>query len=371
MVVAGEASGDGHGAEVVKALRERDPGLRFFGMGGARLKAEGVELIHGSHEISVMGIAEVIPKLRRILTVLGDLERAAHERRPTVALLIDVPDFNLRLAKKLKALGIPVVSFVAPMLWAWREGRAKTLAACVDAVCCILPFEEAFLRERGVNATYVGSPVLEQMPPLQPPEVFRRALGLSIDRPVLALLPGSRRSELQRLGPLLREVGLEVLRQRPTVQLVVPIATGLDSTLVRGAFSGVEVTFVEGRAPEVVGACDVAVIASGTATLEAGLMRRPFVTVYRVAPLTYAVGRALVRVPFFCLVNLLAGRRVVPELLQGGATAARVLEALEPLWSGPARDACLSGLDEVRAGLGPPGAAGRVADTVLRFSLPR
>ncbi len=368
LVVAGEASGDGHGADVVRELQLRRSDVTFFGMGGPKLRAAGVELIHGSHEISVMGIAEVIPKIPRILKVLGDLERAAKERQPQVALLIDVPDFNLRLAERLKALGIPIVYFVAPMVWAWREGRAKRIGTLVDELCCILPFEEAFLRERGVNATYVGSPVLDQVPALAEPAVFRRALGLDERRPVLAVLPGSRRSEIARLGSLMRDVAKQVATTKPDLQVVVPVAPGLPKELVQQAFDGVDVTLIDGRAPEVVGACDVGLVASGTATLEAGLMRRPFVTIYRVSPLTYAVGRALVRIPFFSLVNLLAKRRVVPELLQGEVTVPRVVQELEQLWgAGPAREACLAGLDAVRASLGPGGAARRVAERVATY----
>ncbi|MDP3506057.1 MAG: lipid-A-disaccharide synthase [Myxococcales bacterium] len=367
LVVAGEASGDGHGADVVRELKLRRAELTFFGMGGPKLSAAGVELIHGSHEISVMGIAEVIPKIPRILKVLGDLERAAKERQPQVALLIDVPDFNLRLAERLKALGIPIVYFVAPMVWAWREGRAKRIGKLVDELCCILPFEEAFLRERGVNATYVGSPVLDQVPALAEPAVFRKALGLDVHRPVLAVLPGSRRSEIGRLGSLMRDVAKQLAATKPGLQIVVPVAPGLPKELLQQVFDGVEVTLVEGRAPEVVGACDVGLVASGTATLEAGLMRRPFVTIYRVSPLTYAVGRALVRIPFFSLVNLLAKKRVVPELLQGEVTVPRVVQELEQLWEGPAREACLVGLDEVRASLGPGGAARRVAERVATY----
>ncbi len=366
-MVAGEASGDGHGADVVRELKQRRADVTFFGMGGPKLSAAGVELIHGSHEISVMGIAEVIPKIPRILKVLGDLERAAKERQPQVALLIDVPDFNLRLAERLKALGIPIVYFVAPMVWAWREGRAKRIGKLVDELCCILPFEEAFLRERGVNATYVGSPVLDQVPALAEPAVFRRALGLDVQRPVLAVLPGSRRSEIGRLGSLMRDVAKQLAATKPGLQIVVPVAPGLPKALLQQVFDGVDVTLVEGRAPEVVGACDVGLVASGTATLEAGLMRRPFVTIYRVSPLTYAVGRALVRIPFFSLVNLLAKKRVVPELLQGEVTVPRVVQELEQLWEGPAREACLAGLDEVRASLGPGGAARRVAERVATY----
>ena len=367
MVVAGEASGDQHAAGVVAALKERDPSLRFFGMGGPRLHAQGVELIHGAHEISVMGIVEVLPKLPRIWRVLLDLVREAKARTPVAALLIDVPDFNLRLAKRLKPLGIPIAWYVAPMAWAWREGRVRQLRERVDHLLCILPFEEKFFQDRGVRATFVGSPVLEQVPPQRPPGEYRRALGLDVDRPTLALLPGSRRSELKRLLPTLVEVARREQALHPGLQIVVPVASGLPRALVTVAFEGrgVAPLFVDGRAPEAVGACDVSVVASGTATLEAGLMRRPLVVIYRLSPLTYRVARAMVRLPFFSLINLLANRAVVPELLQDQVTPEAIVAALEPLWKGGSREALLAGLDEVRATLGTPGAAGRAADAVL------
>ncbi|MEW6431696.1 MAG: lipid-A-disaccharide synthase [Myxococcota bacterium] len=367
LVVAGEASGDQHAAGVVAALRRQRPELRFFGMGGPKLAAQGLEVVHGAHELSVMGLVEVLPKVPRIWRVMGDLERAAKERRPACALLVDVPDFNLRLAKRLKALDIPVVGYVAPTVWAWREGRTKTIARRYDRLLCILPFEEQFLRERGVNATYIGNPVLDQVPAVAEPAVFRRSLDLAADRPILAVLPGSRRGEIARILPTLVEVCRRVRALRPGVQFVIPVAPGLPRELLTGPFEGTGLSpvFIDGRAPEVVGASDVAVVASGTATLEAGLMRRPMVVVYRVNPLSYAVGKVLVKIPFFSLVNLLAGKRVVPELLQGEFTAERVVQQLEPLWDGPAREACLAGLDEVRAVLGPKGASERAADAVI------
>jgi lipid-A-disaccharide synthase len=367
LVVAGEASGDQHAADVVAALKKLRPELRFFGMGGPKLAAQGVELIHGAHEISVMGIVEVLPKVPRIWQVMRDLEQAAKERKPAIALLIDVPDFNLRLAKRLKALKVPIAYYVAPMAWAWRESRTKTIAERVDRLLCILPFEEEFFRTRGVNATYVGNPVLDQLPPAGTPAEFRRALGLAEAGPVFAVLPGSRRSEISRLGPTLAAVAAKVIAQRPGTRVVVPVAPGLPREFVEAPFlaAGVTPTLVDGRAAEVVGACDVALVASGTATLEAGLMRRPLVAVYRVNSFSYAVGKLLVRIPFFCLVNLLVGKKVVPELLQGDMTVERIVDALEPLWAGPAREECLAGLELLREKLGAPGASGRVAEAVL------
>ncbi len=370
LVVAGEASGDQHAADLVAALKAKRPELRFFGMGGPRLAAQGVELVHGAHEISVMGIAEVVPKLPRILAVLKNLERAAMARRPACAILVDVPDFNLRLAKRLKALKVPIAYYVSPMVWAWRPGRTKAMARLIDHLLCILPFEEKFLRDRGVRATYVGSPVLEQVPPVAPPALFRAALGLDDGRPVLAVLPGSRRSEIARILPTLVEVARRLSATHAGLQVAVPVAPGLPRELVARPFEGSGVTpvLIDGRAPEVVGACDVAVVASGTATLEAGLMRRPLVAVYRVAPTSYFVGKLMVKLPFFCLVNLLAGKRVVPELLQADMSADRIVAEVEPLWAGPAREALLAGLDEVRASLGPPGAAARAAEAVLALT---
>lgn len=367
LVVAGEASGDQHAADVVRALRRLRPDVKCFGMGGPKLKEAGLELVHGAHEISVMGIVEVLPKVPRIWKVLGDLEAAARARKPAAALLVDVPDFNLRLAARLKKLGVPIISYVAPMAWAWRESRTRVIAQRVDELACILPFEEKWFRDRGVPATYVGNPTVDQVPAPATRETFRRALGLPETGELLAVLPGSRRSELQRIGPTLAAVAAQVTTSRPGVKVVVPVAPGLDDAFVRAPFAaaGVEPVLISGRAPEVVGASDVAVVASGTATLEAGLMQRPLVAVYRVNAVSYAIGRMLVKIPFFSLVNLLSEARVIPELLQGDMTVERICAELEPLWQGPARDRCLEGLAALRAKLGPSGAAERVAQRVL------
>lgn len=373
MVVAGEASGDRHAADLVQALRARDPDLRFFGMGGSHLEAAGVERLFDAREVSVMGITEVLPRLPRILSILGALGRAAATRRPAVAILVDIPDFNLRLARKLRRLGIPVAYYISPMIWAWRRGRVRTIAKRVDRMLCILPFEEAFYRDAGVKARYVGSPVLEQLPAPASPQSFREQLGLDPDRPTLALLPGSRESELQRLLPTMVETARGMAADEPALQVVVPVAPTLRAEDIRTAFadSGVEPVLVEGRAPEAVGASDVAVVASGTAVLEAGLMQRPMVVIYQVSWLTGLIGRLLLKVAHVALVNLLAGRRLVPELLQQEANAPRVLAEVRRVWQpGPARDEMIAGLTGIRGALGPPGAADRAAEEILQL-LPR
>src|SRR5262249_43109922 len=198
MVVTGEVSGDQHAAELVEQLKKRLSEARFFGMGGARLAEQGVDLIYSANEISVMGITEVLPKLKRIARVMAGLERAAARREPLCAILVDIPDFNLRLARRLKRLNVPVAYYVSPMIWAWRRGRIETIASSVDEMLCILPLGEAIYRRAGVRARYVGNPVLDQLPAPADKAVFRKALELDPQRPTLALLPGSRLSEIER-----------------------------------------------------------------------------------------------------------------------------------------------------------------------------
>ncbi|WP_141621349.1 lipid-A-disaccharide synthase [Myxococcus sp. AB036A] len=373
LVVAGEASGDTHAAELVAALRARRPDLTFFGMGGARLAAQGVELLFDAREVSVMGITEVLPRIPRILQILKGLAEAAAERKPDVAILVDIPDFNLRLAKKLKALGVPVAYYVSPMIWAWRRGRVRTIKRLVDRMLCILPFEEDFYREAGVSARYVGSPVVEQVPSPDTASAFRERLGLSKDAPTLALLPGSRMGEIRRLLPDMVEAAKRLSAERPGLQVVVPLAPTIDREEITSRFEGSGVTpiLVEGRAPEVVGASDAAVVASGTAVLEAGLMQRPLVVVYRVSLITYWVGRLMLKVAFVSLINLLAGRRVVPELLQGEMTPERIAEEVRRVWiPGAPREEMLQGLAEMRGRLGETGAATRAAESVLELLPP-
>jgi lipid-A-disaccharide synthase len=373
LVVTGEASGDAHAAELVAALQARRPDLRFFGMGGTKLAARGVELLYGAHEVSVMGITEVLPKIPRILQVLKGIATAAAERRPACAILVDIPDFNLRLAAKLKALGVPVAYYVSPMIWAWRRGRVKTIRKRVDRMLCILPFEEDFYRDSGVDARYVGSPVVEQVPAPASAADFRQRLGLSLDAPTLALLPGSRMSEIRRLLPDMVNAARQLAAERPGLQIVVPVAPTIPREEITSRFegSGLSPRYIDGRAPEVVGSSDAAIVASGTAVLEAGLMQRPLVVVYRVSLITYLVGRLMLKVAHVSLVNLLAGRRLVPELLQGEMTPERIASEVRRVWEpGPPREEMLRGLEEVRGRLGGPGAAERAAEAVLELLPP-
>lgn len=371
LIVAGEASADLHAAAALKELRRLRPGVRAFGVGGPRLRAtEGFEALWPAEEISVMGLGEVLPRLPRILAILRGLGRVAAERRPKAALLVDLPDFNLRLAARLKKLGVKVVYYVSPQIWAWRQGRARKIAKVVDRMLCILPFEPRFYEGTGVEARFVGHPFAERPPP-EEPVAYRRALGLAEARTTVALVPGSRPSELRRIFPAMLGAAERLRARHPDVQFVVPMAPTLPADAFApylASHATLEVKLVDGRAEEVVGASDAALVKSGTSTLETAVMLRPMVVVYRLSWLTYLVGRLLVRIAHFALVNILAGRRVVPELLQREASPERMADEMEKLLGGgPERSAQLEALREVRASLGTPGAPRRVAEELAKM----
>ena len=372
LIVAAEASADQLAAKALRELRGVRPDLRAFGLGGPRLREEGLEALYPAEAINVMGFAEVLPRIPRILSVLRGLKAAAQARRPRVALLVDSPDFNLRLAGRLKQLGVKVVYYVSPMIWAWRPGRTRKIAGLVDRMLCILPFEERFYQGTGVQARFVGHPLAERPPP-GPAAGYREALGLSAGRTTVALLPGSRAPEVKRIFPAMLEAAERIRKRHPDAQFVVPVAPTLRQEALRpflASHAALPVTLVEGRAEEAVGAADAALVKSGTSTLETALMRRPMVVVYRMAWLSYLLAKLLVRVAHFALVNVLAGRRLVPELLQREASPERMAEEVERLLLDPAaREAQLRGLDEVRGSLGGPGAARRVADEIARVLL--
>ena len=371
LMVAVEASADLHGAAVLRALQALRPGLRAFGAGGPRMRALGFEALVRAEDLSVMGVAEVLPALPRILDAMDALRDAVRERRPRAALLIDSPDFNLRLARQLRLLGIPVAYFIGPSVWAWRTWRVRQIARDVSRMLVILPFEEQFYARHGVRATYVGNPLADDLRALPMPGTggreLRAALHLDPARPVLALLPGSRLQEIHRLWPPILAAARALRARQPGLQLVVPVAPTIDRALLHAP----DVVFLDGRAPELLAASDAAIVASGTATLEAALAQTPLVVVYRTSWLTWLVGRLLVRVRFVSLVNLLAGRALVPELLQTECTPERIAAAAAPLLEeSPARGAQLEGLRALRdllAPAGAPHAARRVAAEVLQL----
>ena len=368
LVVAGEASGEQRAARLLTALAARQPGLTAFGLGSGPLAAAGVELIADSREISVVGISEALEILPRAAEILRRIVTEAERRRPSAALLVDFPDFNLRLARELAWRGIPIVYYVSPQIWAWRKGRVRVIADCVARMLVLFEFEVPFYRAHGVPVTHVGHPLVDEVPRLpQAWQGVRR--GTHPDTYRIALLPGSRRSEVGALLPVLLEAARRIGAELP-IEVSIVEAPGLAPAEVgrHVAAAGLEVRRVTERRLEAVADSHLALCASGTATLETGLLGTPMLVCYRLSPWTFALARALVRVPHVSLVNLVLGRRVVPELIQREATPERIAsEALALLSRRSAIEAMRDDLAGLRARLGRPGASERAADEVARF----
>jgi lipid-A-disaccharide synthase len=365
LVSCGEPSGDLYAGELVRHLRERVAPLEVFGLGGDRLREQGARLLAHVSELAVVGLVEVLRHLRSLRRVFRGV-LAEVERQPVaLALLVDYAGFNLRLARALRSRGIPVVYYVSPQLWAWRRGRMRTVREAVRHMLVIFPFEEAVYREAGVPVTFVGHPLVELVRKPDDPRAFLAALGLDPGRPVLAVLPGSRRQEIAYNLPPIADA-LRLLRaQRPELQAVLAVAPGIDPAALRAALAGLSVATVEGQAHALMGAATAGIVASGTATVEAALLGLPSVVVYRLSPVSYALGRPLVHVPHYAMANLIAGRRIFPELIQGGFQPGRVAVEVGRLLDDLAhRSSILAGLAEVRSRLGPPGASARAAEVV-------
>ena len=356
-MLAGEPSGDLHGAALARSLRAKWPRARLLGTGGERMAAAGVECMAGLDQLAVMGFAEVVRHLGFFRRLMHRVREAMHRHAVDLVIPIDYPGFNLRVARYARRAGIRVLYYIAPQVWAWRPSRARRLAADTDHVAVILPFEVGFLRQAGARATFVGHPLLELEHEVPERADYCRAHGLDPARPLLALFPGSRRQELDRHLEVFLAAARRLVRARRELQTVVARAPGLPAR----AYGGVAATVVDdGRS--LLSHARAAVVKSGTSTVEAALAGVPFATAYRTHPLTFALARRLVRVDHIAMANLIAGRRVVPELIQHEATPARLVRELLPLLDDTEeRRAMVTGLSEVRRALGSAGAARRVA----------
>ncbi|HSE88702.1 MAG TPA: lipid-A-disaccharide synthase [Candidatus Binatia bacterium] len=367
MLVVGEASGDIHGADLVRALSSKDPTLRFFGVAGEQLKQTNFEVLLNVSQLAGMGFVELAGSVRRIWQAYRTLRQAMRERKPDLLVLIDFPEFNLRLAKLAKKLKIPVLYYVSPQIWAWRRGRVRQIARCVDHMAVVFPFEVPFYESRGVKVSYVGHPLLDIVRSRESREAMLAQLALDSEKRTIAILPGSRRGEVSYHLPVLLDAALR-LSQDSEVQFFVIRASTVGRHEVESLLERIplRIPIVEDKRYDAVNACDLAWTASGTVTVEAALLLKPMIIVYRLSWLTYALARMLVNIKHVGMVNIMAGKEVVPELIQTDFTAEGVVkETRNLLENRDLRDKIVRKLVALRAKLGTPGAADRVANIAL------
>lgn len=375
MIVTGEASGDLHGANLIRAAQGLDPELSFFGVGGERMAAAGCEIIIPGKTISVMGIVEVLGHFPVIWRTFQQLKEILHgEARPDLLILIDFPDFNLRLAAVAKKLGIPVLYYVSPQVWAWRRGRVKSIAKVVDRLAAILPFEPPLYAGLDIDVEYVGNPLTDQVVISEERAPFLRRLAIAPEHPIVGLFPGSRETELRYNLPTLLATARIVRQAHPQVQFLVPAASTLGTEQIKAAISlaggdDLPLTIVTESVYNVANAADAVLAVSGTVTLQAALVGTPLLLIYRVAPLTYAIARHLIKVPFIGLPNIIAGQEVAREFVQDAANPQILGAALNRILSDPAHAAALrQGLVLVKEKIGPGGCSERVAQMAIEMS---
>jgi lipid-A-disaccharide synthase len=369
MISCGEPSGDLYAGALASELRAIDPAVTITGFGGDRLRAAGASLVGDYRGLTVTGLAEVLRVLPRSYAMYRRLVASAREQRPDVLVAIDFPDFNFRLAAAIRRLGVPIVYYISPQLWAWRSGRMKSMREMASHVLVIFPFEEPIYRQAGVPVTFVGHPLLDLIPPPVARSTFFSQVGLRTDRRTIALLPGSRPNEVKQILPTLVQAA-SLIAGRGDVQFLLARAPNLDDSLFAVlAGSRVPIASVEGRTDDVLAASDMVITASGTATVQAAIHECPMIIVYRLSPLTYRLGKPFVTVDTYGMVNLIAGRTVAPELIQEGFTVEAVVTHVTDLLDNPAAyESARHALREVHERLGAPGASRRAAEAVLEVA---
>jgi len=370
MIVAGEASGDLHGSNLVKAIHCIDPQIRFYGIGGEKLRSAGVEIVSDLSEMAVVGLTEVLSKLGFILGVRRKLKKILQEKHTDLLILIDYPDFNLSLAKEARKNGVKVFYYISPQVWAWRKGRIYKIAKLVDRMAVILPFEAAIYEGVKLDVSFVGHPLLDAIKKKYTCEEALKKFDLREGTTTVGILPGSRDSEVKRLLPAMLKAA-EILEDRlPSVQFVLPLAGTLDHDFVAGIVdqSSANVKIIKDNVYDVIGLSDIAMVASGTATLETAFLGIPMIIVYKISTLSYLIGRAIINVDNIGLVNIIAGKTVVPELVQRDANPERMAdEVYDILTSGARMNEMKRDLIDVSKKLGGPGASKRAAELVCEM----
>ena len=364
MIIAGEASGDMHGASLVHEMLKIDSSLKFYGIGGNKLQEAGVKLHAHASEMSVVGITEVIPKLGTILRIMNRMKKSMDEFNPDLVILIDYPDFNLRIAKAAHKRGIKVFYYISPQVWAWRKGRINQIKKSVNKMAVILPFEVETYRQKGFPVNYVGHPLLDLVKTKYSPQEARTKFGLKEGKTTVALLPGSRFSEVNNLLPEMLRAG-EILAQHiQDIQFLLPLADTVEEKIITDIISGysLKVNIISGHTYDAISCSDLAIVASGTATLETALLGVPMIIIYKISSLTYFIGKFIVHVKNIGLANIIAGKTIVPELIQEDARGNRIAaEALDILTDAERKQEMIKELAAIRNKLGNPGAARKTA----------
>lgn len=364
LIVAGEASGDLHGSRLVNALLKIDPAIHFSGIGGEKMREEGVEIIFPASELAVVGIFEVLLHFRIIFAAFQRLRRLIGEEPPDLLILIDYPDFNLRLARIAKKKEIPILYYISPQVWAWRKKRVKMIARLVNRMVVVFPFEVPIYQRENVDVEFVGHPLLDVVQSNLSQEEASKKFELDSAKVTIGLLPGSRKGEVRRILPPMLEAAKILGEEMNNVQFIVPLAAGLPEEEVRAmvAKKGITVRIVHGDIYEVINTCFCVIVASGTATLETALMAKPMVIVYKISFLTYLIGRMMIEVKNIGMVNIVAGKEICPELIQGEANPRRIAQETKKIVQNPALYQRMQGeLKGIREKLGQPGASFRVA----------
>ena len=370
LISAGEASGDIHAAAVTAAIKKIDPSAEVFGMGGDALRNSGGEVLFDIKDHGVMGFVEVIKKLPALFQLRDDFEKVMDERKPDCLITVDYPGFNMKLAKLAHEKGIPVISYIAPSAWAWHKSRAKNVAKIVDRVACIFPFEYDVYKEAGAKVEFVGHPLVDIVKPSMTINEANAFAGKKEGRKLILLMPGSRLMEIEKMLPTLLDAAKIIKKQLPEVDFVMPRAGTIPVNLLEDKIksSGLEVRITEGHNYDLFSVADLALATSGTVTLEAALCGLGSVIVYRTNPLTYMIAKMVVNIPHIGLPNIVAGKSVVPELIQNDFTPIKVAKAAMELLEGERNALLKKDLEYVKERLGKPGAVNRVAELVLKIA---
>jgi lipid-A-disaccharide synthase len=367
LIVTGEASGDHHGALVVKALKKIDPSVFVYGIGGDELFQAGMEIRYHTRNLSVVGIFEVLSHFPKILQAYRAIKKDINQSPPDLVLLIDYPDFNLRIAKIAKKNNVPVFYYISPQIWAWRRRRAKKISRIVDRMAVIFPFEMPLYEKEGLDVHFVGHPLLDKDLTLMNRPSALRFFNINEDGPIIGLLPGSRPVEINRLFPIMLAAAQFIRRVFPSAQFILPVAQGISHEYIKNLMNQhtVDVKVVFNNFYQVIDICDIALVASGTATLETAIMGKPMVIIYKVSPLSYLIGKIMIQIPWIGLANIVAGKKIVPELIQGEVTPERIShEIVRILKDHKLMETMKIELSAIKKALGESGASYKVARLV-------